>query len=41
MFPVVTTTWNEKENIEELILKVRQVLKDFQHENNRCRRQLF
>ena len=29
---VVTTTWNEKENIEELILKVRQVLKDFQHE---------
>ena len=29
---VVTTTWNEKENIEELILRVRQVLKDFQHE---------
>jgi len=29
---VVTTTWNEKENIKELILRVRSVLEDFPHE---------
>jgi len=29
---VVTTTWNEKENIKELILKVRSVLSGFPHE---------
>jgi dolichol-phosphate mannosyltransferase len=29
---VVTTTWNEKENIKELILKVRSTLRGFPHE---------
>jgi dolichol-phosphate mannosyltransferase len=29
---VVTTTWNEKENIKELILRVRSTLKDLPHE---------
>jgi len=29
---VVTTTWNERENIEELILRVRSDLRDFPHE---------
>jgi dolichol-phosphate mannosyltransferase len=29
---VVTTTWNERENIEELILRVKSTLKDFPHE---------
>jgi len=29
---VVTTTWNEKENIKELILKVRSVFSGFPHE---------
>jgi dolichol-phosphate mannosyltransferase len=29
---VVTTTWNERENIEELILSVKSALKDFPHE---------
>jgi len=29
---VVTTTWNERENIEELILKVKLALEDFPHE---------
>jgi dolichol-phosphate mannosyltransferase len=29
---VVTTTWNERENIKELILRVRSVLRDFPHE---------
>ena len=29
---VVTTTWNERENIEKLILTVRDVLKDVPHE---------
>lgn len=29
---VVTTTWNESENIRELILKVRLALRDFPHE---------
>jgi dolichol-phosphate mannosyltransferase len=29
---VVTTTWNEKENIEELIFRVRSTLKDIPHE---------
>jgi dolichol-phosphate mannosyltransferase len=29
---VVTTTWNEEENIEELIFRVRSTLKDIQHE---------
>jgi dolichol-phosphate mannosyltransferase len=29
---VVTTTWNERENIEPLILAVRSVLRDFPHE---------
>jgi dolichol-phosphate mannosyltransferase len=29
---VVTTTWNEKENIKELILRIRSTLKDFPHE---------
>jgi dolichol-phosphate mannosyltransferase len=29
---VVTTTWNERENIKELILKVRSALKDFPNE---------
>ena len=29
---VVTTTWNERENIEELILRVRSALTDFPHE---------
>ena len=29
---VVTTTWNERENIKELILKVRSALRDFPHE---------
>lgn len=29
---VVTTTWNEKENIKELILRIRSTLKDTQHE---------
>jgi dolichol-phosphate mannosyltransferase len=29
---VVTTTWNEKANIKELILRVRTSLKDFPHE---------
>jgi len=29
---VVTTTWNERENIEELIRRIRQTLKDTPHE---------
>ena len=29
---VVTTTWNERENIKELILRIRSTLKDAQHE---------
>jgi dolichol-phosphate mannosyltransferase len=29
---VVTTTWNERENIKELILRVRSALRDFPHE---------
>jgi dolichol-phosphate mannosyltransferase len=29
---VITTTWNEKENIEELIFRVRTTLKDIPHE---------
>jgi dolichol-phosphate mannosyltransferase len=29
---VVTTTWNEKENIKELILRIRSTLKDVPHE---------
>ncbi len=29
---VVTTTWNERENIKELILRVRSALKDIPHE---------
>ena len=29
---VVTTTWNERENIEELIRRVRSALKDIPHE---------
>jgi dolichol-phosphate mannosyltransferase len=29
---VVTTTWNEEENIEELIFRVRSTLKDISHE---------
>jgi len=29
---VVTTTWNEKENIKELILRVKWALRDFPHE---------
>ena len=29
---VVTTTWNERENIKELILRIRSTLKDFPHE---------
>jgi dolichol-phosphate mannosyltransferase len=29
---VVTTTWNERENIKELILRVRSALTDFPHE---------
>lgn len=29
---VVTTTWNEKENIKELILRIRSALKDTPHE---------
>jgi dolichol-phosphate mannosyltransferase len=29
---VVTTTWNEKENIKELILRIRSTLKDTPHE---------
>jgi dolichol-phosphate mannosyltransferase len=29
---VVTTTWNERENIERLILSVKSTLKDFPHE---------
>ena len=29
---VVTTTWNEKENIEELIRRIRTTLQDIQHE---------
>ena len=29
---VVTTTWNERENIKELIFRVRSALKDFPHE---------
>ena len=29
---VVTTTWNEKENIEELIRRIRSTLKDIPHE---------
>ena len=29
---VVTTTWNEKENIRELILRIKSTLKDTQHE---------
>jgi dolichol-phosphate mannosyltransferase len=29
---VVTTTWNERENIEKLILAIRNVLKEVQHE---------
>lgn len=29
---VVTTTWNERENIEELVLRVRSALKDVPHE---------
>src|SRR5208283_1135966 len=29
---VVTTTWNERETIKELILRVRSALKDFPHE---------
>jgi dolichol-phosphate mannosyltransferase len=29
---VITTTWNEKENIEELIFRVRTMLKDIPHE---------
>jgi len=29
---VVTTTWNERENIKNLILTVRTVLKGFPHE---------
>ena len=29
---VVTTTWNEKENIKELILRIRSTLKDVLHE---------
>ena len=29
---VVTTTWNEKENIKELIVRVRSTLKDMPHE---------
>jgi glycosyltransferase involved in cell wall biosynthesis len=29
---VVTTTWNEKENIEKLVPLIRNVLKDVEHE---------
>jgi dolichol-phosphate mannosyltransferase len=29
---VVTTTWNERENIKNFILKVREALKGFTHE---------
>ena len=29
---VVTTTWNEKENIKELILRIQSTLKDIPHE---------
>jgi len=29
---VVTTTWNERENIEKLVLSVKSALKDFPHE---------
>ena len=29
---VVTTTWNEKENIKELILRIKSTLKDIPHE---------
>ena len=29
---VVTTTWNERENIEALVVRVRSALKDFPHE---------
>ena len=29
---VVTTTWNEAENIKELILRIRSTLKDIPHE---------
>ena len=29
---VVTTTWNERENIEELILRIRSALKGIPHE---------
>jgi len=29
---VVTTTWNEQENIEELILRIRKTLKGIEHE---------
>ncbi len=29
---VVTTTWNEKENIQELILRIRSTLQNIPHE---------
>ena len=29
---VVTTTWNEKENVEKLVLLIRKVLQSYPHE---------